>query len=101
MIVKRRLWAISLFWSPHPLAAAAYNDYTSAKQKFDSIETGRLRPGARVVLTYPELNAVVAREAPPASAIPNCALLRPTSPPAPRSSISASWSVPPAANPVG
>jgi hypothetical protein len=47
------------------LAGAAYNDYASAKQKFDSIEAERLRPGARVILSYPELTAWVAKEAPP------------------------------------
>jgi|ERR1039458_5441705 hypothetical protein len=46
------------------LAGAAYNDYTSAKQKLDSIEFDRLRPGARVTLTYPELNAYARQEAP-------------------------------------
>src|SRR5271165_3531622 len=46
------------------LAGAAYNEYTSAKQKLDSIESERLRPGAQVTLTYPELNAWVRQEAP-------------------------------------
>src|ERR1019366_2771111 len=40
------------------------DDYATAKQKFDSIEAGSLRSGTRVVLTIPELNAWVAREAP-------------------------------------
>ena len=44
--------------------APAYDDYISAKQKIDQIETDRLRPGARVAFTYPELDAWVAREAP-------------------------------------
>lgn len=43
---------------------AAYSEYTSAKQKIDSIESGRLRPGTRVNLTYRELEAWVAHEAP-------------------------------------
>ena len=38
-------------------AALAYDDYSSAKQKIDSIEAGRLRAGARVTLTFPELEA--------------------------------------------
>jgi len=63
-IVSRRLWAISILFVAATLAGAAYNDYASAKQKFDSIEAGRLRSGARVILTFPELNAWVAREAP-------------------------------------
>jgi hypothetical protein len=58
------LWAISILFVAATLAGAAYNDYASAKQKFDSIEAGRLRSGARVILTFPELNAWVAREAP-------------------------------------
>jgi hypothetical protein len=61
--MSRSGWAISILLVGASLAAA-FNDYASAKQKLDAIETGRLRPGARVVLTFPELNAVVAREAP-------------------------------------
>jgi hypothetical protein len=44
---------------------AAPTDYTSAKHKFDLINTERLRPGATVTLTASELNAYVAHEAPP------------------------------------
>jgi hypothetical protein len=44
--------------------AAAYDNYTSAKQKIDLIEADRLRQGARVNISYPELDAWVAREAP-------------------------------------
>jgi hypothetical protein len=62
--MSRRAWAISILLVGASLAGAAYNDYASAKQKLDAIETGRLRPGARVVLTFPELNAVVVHEAP-------------------------------------
>jgi hypothetical protein len=62
--MSRRVWAISILLVAASVVAAAYNDYASARQKLDSIETGRLRRGARVVLTFPELNAVVAREAP-------------------------------------
>jgi len=62
--VNRRLWAISLLFVAASLAGAPYNDYASAKQKFDSIEAGHLRAGTRVILTFPELNAWVAREAP-------------------------------------
>jgi hypothetical protein len=46
------------------LAAHAYDDYTSAKQKIDSIEAGRLRPGTRVTLTYRELEAWVKSQMP-------------------------------------
>jgi hypothetical protein len=42
----------------------AYNDYTSAKQKLDSIEFDRVRPGAKITLSYAELNAYVRKEAP-------------------------------------
>jgi len=45
-------------------AAPAFDNYTSAQQKFDLIVSDRLRAGARVTLTYPELDAWVAREAP-------------------------------------
>ena len=45
-------------------AMAAYDNYLSAKQKLDLIEAGRLRTGARVNLTYPELDAWVAHEMP-------------------------------------
>jgi hypothetical protein len=61
--MSRRGWSISIFLVAASLAAAI-NDYASARQKLDSIEAGRLHSGARVVLTFPELNAVVAREAP-------------------------------------
>ncbi|MGD0773657.1 MAG: hypothetical protein ABSC05_12615 [Candidatus Solibacter sp.] len=62
--MSRRWWAISTLIVAASLAGASYNDYDSAKQKMDSIEAGRLRSGARVILTYPELNAWAAREAP-------------------------------------
>jgi hypothetical protein len=57
-----------LLWiSPVLFAAAltaAYDHYTSARQKFDQIETGSLRAGTRVTLTPQELDAYVAHEAP-------------------------------------
>jgi hypothetical protein len=59
--VSRR---ISILFVAASLAGASYNDYASAKQKFDSIEAGRLPSGARIVLTLPELNAWAAREVP-------------------------------------
>ncbi len=62
--VKCRLWAISISFVAASLAAVAYDDYASARKKLDSIEAGRLAPGARVTITYPELNAWVAKEAP-------------------------------------
>jgi hypothetical protein len=35
-----------------------------ARQKLDSIDSDRLRPGTRITLTPPELNAYIAHEAP-------------------------------------
>jgi hypothetical protein len=43
----------------------AYADYASAQRKIDTIVSGHLRAGSRVTLTYPELAAWVAHEAPP------------------------------------
>ena len=61
-IVKRRVWVIPVLFAA--ALAAAYDDYGSAKQKIDSIEGGRLRTGSRVNLTYRELAAWAAHEAP-------------------------------------
>jgi hypothetical protein len=61
--VKRRLWAIPLLFVAASLCAAV-NEYVSAKQKLDSIENGRLQPGAHVTLSYSELTAVAEKEAP-------------------------------------
>jgi hypothetical protein len=44
--------------------AVAYDNYSSAKQKLDLIEADRLGTGAHVSLTYPELDAWAAHEAP-------------------------------------
>jgi hypothetical protein len=41
-----------------------YDLYSSARQKVDLIESGRLLPGARVDLSLGELNAFAAKEAP-------------------------------------
>jgi hypothetical protein len=61
--VKPRIWLIPALLAA--ALAAGVTEYTSAKQKIDSIEGGRLRAGSRVHLTYPELAAWVAHEAPP------------------------------------
>jgi len=60
---KRRIGFVSLFLVAAVLGLA-YDDYVSARQKFDQIEAGRLRPGTRVTLSPRELDAYVAREAP-------------------------------------
>ena len=46
------------------LLGAPSNDYLSVQRKFQLIETGRLKPGSRVVLTPHELNAYAAHEVP-------------------------------------
>ena len=56
------LAALAIFFSG--LSGAAYSEYTSAKEKLDSVESDRLRPGARVTLSYAELNAFARQEAP-------------------------------------
>jgi hypothetical protein len=45
-------------------SVAAVDEYGSAKQKFNQIDAGQLRPGSRVTLTTRELDAYAAREAP-------------------------------------
>ena len=61
--VKFRLWwAIALLGLA--TLGAAPNDYLSAKQKFDSIENGRLKAGARVELSVRELDAYAEQSVP-------------------------------------
>ena len=64
LTVSRRRWVISILFVAASLASASYDEYASAKHKVDSIEGDRLRSGARVILTFPELNAWAARETP-------------------------------------
>jgi hypothetical protein len=61
-----RKWACPILFVAVAAAgiAPAFDNYDSARQKFGLIESERLRPGARVTLTYPELDAWVAHEAP-------------------------------------
>jgi hypothetical protein len=74
--VKLRLWwAIPLLGLA--TLGAAPNDYLSAKQKFDSIESGRLRAGSRVELSVRELDAYVEREVPEGVRNPRLQLLAP------------------------
>lgn len=74
-MVRRRKWVIPLLFAA--AAAAAYSDYSSARQKIDAIESGRLRAGSRVQLTYPELAAWVAHEAPAGVRNPRIAVSSP------------------------
>ena len=43
---------------------AASSDYSSVQQKFQAIENGQFKPGSRVELTLPELNAYAEHEVP-------------------------------------
>src|SRR5207237_10885856 len=63
-IVKRRLSVLVAIASAALGAAYAYDYYTSARQKIDSIEAGRLRAGTRVTLTFRELEAWVTSQMP-------------------------------------
>lgn len=58
----RLWWAIALLGLA--TLGAAPNDYLSAKQKFDSIENGRLKAGARVELSVRELDAYAEQSVP-------------------------------------
>jgi hypothetical protein len=52
-------------------------DYASAQQKFALIEAERLRPGARVVLSLPELTAYAEHEVPAGVSHPRLQVVRP------------------------
>jgi len=58
--MTRWRWALIAFFLP--LFGAPSADYLSIKRKFDLIESEKLRPGSRVMLTSRELNAYVATE---------------------------------------
>jgi len=62
--VGRRIGTTSILFIAASLAVAGYNDYATAKEKLEKIESGKLRSGAKVVLSFQELNAWVAHEAP-------------------------------------
>ena len=62
--VSRRIRSFSILLVAVSLAMAGANDYAAAKEKFDRIESGRLRPGSRVMLSFEELNAWAAHEVP-------------------------------------
>ena len=57
------------------IGLAAYDQYASIQQKFDLISSDRLRVGAHVDLSLPELNAYAARQAPPGVRNPKLQLL--------------------------
>ena len=61
-VLPRALLAIFLALAAAP--GAAVTDYQSAKQKFDLIDSGRLKAGSRVDLTLEELNAYAKEEVP-------------------------------------
>jgi len=58
----RPIWTIPLVLAG--MLPAAYDYYSSAKQKFDLIEAERLQAGSRVELSLRELTAYAEREAP-------------------------------------
>ncbi|SPF52897.1 conserved exported hypothetical protein [Candidatus Sulfopaludibacter sp. SbA4] len=74
-VSNRFIWVISLLSAA--TAAAAYDDYASAKRKVDQIEAGQLRAGTRLELSAPELNAYIAREAPDGVRNPKIQLVAP------------------------
>ena len=74
--VKIRLW-----WAIATLGLATFgaapDDYLSARQKFDSIESDRLRAGSRVELSVRELDAYAEREVPEGVRNPRLQLVAP------------------------
>jgi hypothetical protein len=58
--MTRCRWALIAFFLP--LLGAPSSDYLSVKRKFDMIESEKLTPGSRVLITSRELNAYVATE---------------------------------------
>jgi hypothetical protein len=74
--VKAKLIAASLLLLTTVLGSA-FDFYSSARQKVDLIESGRLLPGARVDLSLPELNAFVEKEAPVGVRNPHLVLTEP------------------------
>jgi hypothetical protein len=74
--VRRLLFSLSLL----VLAVASgftFDFYSSARQKVDLIESGRLQTGARVDLSLRELNAFAEKEAPAGVRNPKLALTEP------------------------
>lgn len=63
-IVKKAVWSLPWILTVATALGAVSSDYLSVQRKFQSIESGRLRPGSRVDLTMAELNAYVEHELP-------------------------------------
>ncbi|MGA2724060.1 MAG: hypothetical protein ABSG79_16825 [Bryobacteraceae bacterium] len=74
--VTFRLWWAMVQLGLATLGAAP-NDYLSAKQKFDSIESGRLRAGSRLELSVRELDAYAERAVPEGVRNPRLQLVAP------------------------
>ena len=74
--VRLRLWWAIPLLSLATLGAAP-DDYLSAKQKFDRIESGRLKAGSRVELSVRELDAYAEREVPEGVRNPRLQLVAP------------------------
>jgi hypothetical protein len=69
----RRCWVIALLLAGF---ATGTDPYISASRKIESIESDRLRPGTRVILTPAELEAWVAQKAPDGVRNPHVELQR-------------------------
>ena len=63
-IVKKAVWVLPWILAVATALGAVSSDYLSVQRKFQSIESGRLKPGSRVDLTMGELNAYVEHELP-------------------------------------
>jgi len=74
--VKLRLWGIVVLLGLATLGATP-NDYLSAKQKFDLIESDRLKAGSRVELSVRELDAYAEQEVPEGVRNPRLQLVAP------------------------
>lgn len=74
-VTVRAIWIIPVLFSA--VSTAAYTDLASCQQKFDLIESGRLRAGSHVELSPGELNAYAAAAAPVGVREPRLALTSP------------------------
>jgi hypothetical protein len=72
-VVKNALFLSSLL-ALAAVCGMTYDVYSSARQKFDLIQSGHLQPGARVDLSLLELNAYAGREVPAGVREPKLAL---------------------------